>query len=707
MAAEYPFSVPGRISLLALVLAGALAGCSQSGGGDQSAVAGAADKNWSLHGGSTDEQRFSSLGDINAGNVGKLSLAWSFELDTNRGQEATPLAVDGVLYTSTAWSKVIALDGATGKQLWAYDPQVPGRVGFSACCDVVNRGVAYSDGKIFVGTLDGRLQALDAKTGKLLWSTLTVDQSKPYTISGAPRVVHGKVIIGNGGADYGVRGYVGAYDERTGKLIWRFYTVPGDPAKPDNAASDEVLARLGRPTWSGTEYIKTGGGGTVWDSIVYDGDLNQLYIGVGNGSPVNHMLRSQGKGDNLFLGSIVALNPDTGKYLWHYQETPGENWDYTSTQQIMLAELPMDGTKRKVIMHAPKNGFFYVLDRKSGKLISAQKFAPVNWADRIDLKTGRPVENPDARYLDKPFLATVGGIGAHSWQAMSFNPKTGLVYIPVQTVGALYNRDKSWTFRRGQWNLGFDMMRGQLPVADADRKAMLSSLKGWLSAWDPVQQKEVWRAERTGPWNGGTMTTAGDLVFQGTADHKFEAYRARDGKKLWSFPVNAGIGAAPVTYRVGRDQYIAVLTGSGGALPLALPTFDGPRSVPNGRVLAFKIGGTATLPVFVAQQQPVVPVSVNASSATIERGRLLFADNCGSCHGMGGWSAGIIPDLRRSGALGSSEAWKAIVIDGALQDRGMISFKDYLSSADAETIRVFLAGESKKIAGPAPNGKGK
>lgn len=690
--------------LAAIALAGMtiLAGCNTPEG--IAAEVSAAGQNWEAHGGTSDEQRYSQLDKINADNVGKLSLAWSFELDSNRGQEATPLVVDGVLYTSTAWSKVVALDGATGKQLWAYDPQVPGKAGFSACCDVINRGVAYHQGKIFLGTLDGRLQALDAKTGKLIWSTMTVDPSKPYTISGAPRVVRGKVLIGNGGADYGVRGYVSAYDEQSGKLVWRFYTVPGDPAKPDNAASDDILESFARPTWSGSEYIKTGGGGTVWDSIVYDADLNQLYIGVGNGSPLNHVLRSEGKGDNAFLASVVALNPDTGKYLWHYQEVPGETWDYTATQQIMLATLPVDGQQRKVLLHAPKNGFFYVLDRKTGKLISAEKFAPINWADRVDLKTGRPVENPEARYIDKPFLGTVGGLGAHSWHSMSFSPKTGLVYIPVQAVPTLYNRDRDWSFRPGRWNLGFDMMRGQLPVKDSDRKAMISGLKGWLSAWDPVRQKEVWRVPHSGPWNGGTVATAGDLVFQGAADKTFSAYRASDGKKLWSFNADAGIIAAPITYSVKGEQYVAVLSGTGGALPLALPAFSGPQSVPNGRVLAFKIGGKAKLPAFRPTTQPVTVIPVEASAATIEKGRILFADNCGSCHGMGGWAAGIIPDLRRSGALGDPAAWQAVVIDGVLQDRGMISFKPYLSPDDAESIRAFLANETHAL-GKAESGK--
>jgi len=699
---------PGLFSALkgwmVLALPFLLAACAptDSTKGTSVGAADATGAEWKSYGGTSSEQRFSSLDDVKADNVEKLSLAWSHELDTARAQETTPLMVDGVLYVSTAWSKVVALDATTGSLLWSYDPQVPGRTGFSACCDVINRGVAYDAGRIFLGTLDGRLQALDAKTGHVIWSTLTVDQTKPYTISGAPRVVRGKVMIGNGGADYGVRGYVSAYDEATGKLVWRFYTVPGDPAKPDHAASDEVLARLAQPTWSGKAYLESGGGGTVWDSIVYDKELNQLYIGVGNGSPNNQKFRSQGKGDNLFVASIVALDPDTGRYLWHYQEAPGETWDFTSTAQMILTDLPISGKQRKVILHAPKMGFFYVVDRATGKLISAEKFAPVNWADRIDMKTGRPVENPDARFVGKPFIATSGGIGAHSWQAMSFNPTTGLVYMPVQMVPAVYNDLTGFKYRPGRWNLGLDLMRTKLPTAEKDRTAMIGSLKGWLSAWDPVRQKEVWRADLGGPWNGGTLATAGGLVFQGAADHSFSAFDAKTGVKLWSFAADAGIIGAPITYKVAGVQYVAVVSGTGGALPLALPAFKTPGLIPNGRVLVFKMNGQATLPAATpAAPSAVVAVEADRTPGHIEQGRLLFADNCGSCHGMSAWSSGIIPDLRRSGALGDPAAWRSILIDGALEKQGMISFKKYLTPADAEAIRVYVASESRSVASAA------
>jgi len=386
-------------------------------------------RNWLTHGRTYSEQRYSPLDQVRADNVAKLAPAWSLELDTWRGQEATPLVIDGVMYTTTAWSKVVAINAATGEELWQYDPMVPREVAAKGCCDVVNRGLAAWKGRLFLGTLDGRLVAIDAATGKPVWSVQTTDRSLPYTITGAPRVVKGKVIIGNGGAEYGVRGYVTAYDAETGEQAWRFYTVPGNPA--DGFESDAM--KKAAETWFG-EWWKGGGGGTVWDAIVYDPELDLLYIGVGNGSPWNHRQRSEGKGDNLFLSSIVALRPDTGEYVWHYQTTPGETWDYTATQPIILADLTINGEPRKVLMQAPKNGFFYVLDRATGALISARNFVPITWASGVDMATGRPVEDPKARYAEAPALVVPAPMGAHNWHPMSFSPKTGLVYIPAQEV---------------------------------------------------------------------------------------------------------------------------------------------------------------------------------------------------------------------------------------------------------------------------------
>ena len=388
---------------------------------------------WPVHGGTTSEQRFSPLAQINKDTIADLKPAWYVEFDTNRGQEATPIVVDGVLYTTTAWSKVYAVDAKTGERVWYYDPKVPGIAGYKACCDVNSRGLAVAGGKVFVATLDGRLIALDQKTGTPLWSTVTVDQTQSYTITGAPRVIKNKVLIGNSGAELGVRGYVSAYDMESGELSWRFYVVPGDPAKgPDGAASDEAIEKLARPTWFGDKYYEYGGGGTPWDAIVYDEELDQVYVGTGNGSPWSRRQRSEGKGDNLFLSTVLALNPDTGAYIWHYQESPGESWDYTSVQPMMLVDLTIAGTPRKALLHAPKNGFFYVLDRHTGKVISANNFVPVNWATSVDVATGRPAITANAFYDDGPFFATPTGSGAHNWSPWSFSPRTGLVYFQAQ-----------------------------------------------------------------------------------------------------------------------------------------------------------------------------------------------------------------------------------------------------------------------------------
>ena len=488
--------------------------------------------NWMSHGRSYDEQRYSPLAKIDQANVGQLGLAWTYKLDVDRGVEATPIVVDGVMFTTGAYSIVYALDARSGKLLWKYDPKVPREWAGNGCCDVVNRGVAAWKGKIYVGSFDGRLIALDAKTGKPAWTTDTViDRNRSYTITGAPRVVKDKVIIGNGGAEMGVRGYVSAYDAATGKLLWRFFTVPGDPKQPPENKAMEMAQK----TWSGDAYVQQGGGGTVWDSMAYDAELDLLYIGTGNGSMWNRKVRSPGGGDNLFLSSIIALKPDSGEYVWHYQTTPGDTWDYTATQHIILADLRIKGELRKVLMQAPKNAFFYVIDRKTGELISAEKFAPSNWASHVDMKTGRPVENPEADWTKEARLIFPSPFGAHNWQPMSFNPKTGLVYIPMQETLILLAPDNNAKYvRKGIFNVGlqpFDIPedpKGMQQVADAH--------KGHLLAWDPVAQKAAWDQPHVTIWNGGTLSTAGNLVFQGSADGRAVAYAADTGKKLWEAP---------------------------------------------------------------------------------------------------------------------------------------------------------------------------
>jgi quinohemoprotein ethanol dehydrogenase len=644
--------------------------------------------NWMSHGRTYSEQRFSPLKEINERNIGELGLAWYYDLDTDRGQEATPIVVDGVMYFTSAWSKVFALNAATGARLWSYDPKVPPEWAVNACCDVVNRGVAVWKGKVFVGTLDGRLVALDAANGKPLWETLTIDRNFRYTITGAPRVAKGKVIIGNGGAEMGVRGYVSAYDAETGKMLWRFYTVPGDPAKPFESPTLEKAAK----TWTG-EWWKFGGGGTVWDSIVYDPELDLLYLGVGNGSPWNQRLRSPRGGDNLFLSSIVALKPDTGEYVWHYQETPGEMWDYTACQQITLADIPVDGRARKVILHAPKNGFFYVLDRATGALISAKPYTQVTWATGIDMKTGRPIENPTARYTDKmagPILP--GPLGAHSWQPMAYSPLTGLVYIPVQDSGFLYKSDEDFQPKKLANNYGIDVVAAGMPQDPKIKKLILDSVGGRLVAWDPVQQKEVWKVDRPGPWNGGILATAGNLVFEGTASGNFEAYRADKGEKVWSFAAQTGVMAGPVAYTVDGQQYVAVLAGWGGVFPLVAGevSFKSGRVRNISRMLAFKIGGKANLPELAKLDDPVLnPPPATADAATVKNGEQLFQRYCAACHGDVAVGGGVLPDLRYSSTL-ASDQWFDIVLGGKLKKTGMASFAKELSRKDATDIRAYV-----------------
>ena len=659
-------------------------------------------RNWLTYGRTYSEQRYSLLMDISDHNVNQLGLTWSFELDTHRGQEATPIVVDGVMYFTSAWSKVFALNAATGAPLWSYDPKVPPEWGVNACCDVVNRGVAMWKQKIYLGTLDGRLIALDAATGKLVWEQLTIDRNWRYTITGAPRIVKGKVIIGNGGGEFGVRGYVSAYDAESGKMLWRFYTVPGDPSKPFETP---ILAQAAK-TWSG-EWWKIGGGGTVWDAIVYDPELDLLYVGTGNGGPWNGKIRSPKGGDNLLTCSIVALRPDTGEYVWHYQEDAADDWDFDSSEQMVLADITVDGKTRKVLLHAPKNGIFYVIDRESGTLISAKPYTFINWATGVDLKTGRPMETDIAHYPgENPPPIVPGPLGAHSWQPMSYSPITRLTYIPVNDVGFKFKSADNFEFKKLAANYGIDTVAAGMPQDPKIKKGILDTVRGKLVAWDPVQQKQVWAIERPGPWNGGTLATAGNLVFEGTAAGRFEAYRADNGEKVWSFEAQTGVMAGPVTYTVNGEQYVAVLAGWGGVFPLATGevSFKSGRVRNVSRMLAFKLGGKASLPPLPEVDEPVLnpPHSV-ADSATVHRGEALFQRFCASCHGDVAVSGGVLPDLRYSGTL-VNDQWFKIVRGGAYQSLGMVSFAKEVSQKDAVDIRayvIFRANQSKS--NPAPH----
>ncbi|WP_434577201.1 PQQ-dependent dehydrogenase, methanol/ethanol family [Pseudomonas sp. Z5-35] len=646
--------------------------------------------NWMSTGRTYDEQRYSPLKKISDQNVGQLGLAWSYKLDLDRGVEATPIVVDGVMYTTGPFSVVYALDARDGKLIWKYDPKSDRNRAGEACCDAVNRGVAVWKGKVYVGVLDGRLEAIDAKTGQRAWSVDTrADHTRSYTITGAPRVVNGKVVIGNGGAEFGVRGYVTAYDAETGKQAWRFFTVPGDPKLPPEDKAMAIAAK----TWHGDAYVAQGGGGTAWDSFAFDPDLNLLYIGVGNGSLWDPKWRSQAKGDNLFLSSIVAVNADTGEYAWHYQTTPGDAWDYTATQHMILAELPINGKPRKVLMQAPKNGFFYVIDRATGELLSAKGIVPQSWTKGMDMKTGRPiVDDENAAYWKdgKRKLVTPAFWGAHDWQPMSYNPNTGLVYIPAHIMSAYYEHIPEAPKRnpfKSMYQLG--LRTGMMPE-DAD--GLLEMAKGWsgkLIAWDPVKQQPAWEVPYVTIFNGGTLSTAGNLVFEGSADGRVIAYAADTGKKLWEQPAASGVMAAPMTYSVDGEQYVTFMAGWGGAFS----TFAGALSLragvrPFSQVLTYKLGGTAKLNEPAPLADTPQPPPLTGDTAAVDAGGKLYDGYCSQCHGIHAVSGGVLPDLRKL-TPEKHQMFLGILFGGRVPD-GMPSFADAFTPEQVEQIHQYL-----------------
>jgi len=683
-------------------------------------------QNWLIYGGTWSEQHYSPLQSIDATNISRLKPAWSFDFDTYRGQESTPVIVDGVMYVTSAWSKVFALDAKTGRELWSYDPKVPGPADLPLCCDVVNRGVAVYKGKVYVGTIDARLIALDAATGAVAWSVATAPAGSTYSITGAPRVARDKVFIGNGGGDFGGRGYVSAYDTANGKLAWRFYVVPAAPdAKPDGAASDKILDKLARPTWFGDDWYKYGGGGHTWNALTYDAELKQIYLATGNGFPWNREFRSAGQGDNLFISSIVALDADTGAYKWHYQETPGDQWDYDAVQNMTLADLDIGGKKRKVLLHAPKNGFFYVLDRRSGKVLSAEPYVAVSWAKRVDLKTGRPLETAGVRYGVAPTIVAPGAAGAHNWHPMAFSPLTGLVYIPATESSMPFRSVAQFHFGEQLFtNIGVDFSSGggnaahgaaptsppvrtpaaapipttpagpSAPAIPATPTAPAIKPSSFVLAWDPIAQTARWRANGRG---GGILATAGNLVIQGRTREgalgELVAFRADTGEKLWSHPTPNGITAAPATYSVSGEQFIAVSSGAGSTSTNGTPS----RMRHVGRVVAFKLDGTATLPPDAPPALPANPPTTVASTDEVTSGQKHFETYCARCHGFGAASGNVIPDLRRSLLLTSKPSWDAVVLDGALTGRGMIGWSKFLDAKAVDEIRAYVGETARSL----------
>jgi quinohemoprotein ethanol dehydrogenase len=669
---------------------------------------------WLAYGRDYGEQRFSPLNQISADNVSELGLAWFADLDTARGQEATPLMHDGVLYVSTAWSKVLAFDAKTGALKWSYDPEVPRETLVAACCDAVNRGVALYGDKVYLATLDGDLVALGQADGKVAWRKQVVPDRKSYTITGAPRVAKGKVFIGSGGAEYRARGFIAAYDWQTGEEAWRFHTVPGNP---EDGFENDAMERAAA-TWGG-EWWELGGGGTVWDSITYDPVNNQVLFGTGNAEPWNPGANSrnkveglEGAGENLYTSSIVAVDADTGEYRWHFQQTPEDRWDFDSNAQITLADLTIDGAQRHVVLHAPKNGYFYVLDAATGKFIHASPWTEMNWSTGIDPVTGKPEVNPAARYelTGEVWVNLPGAGGAHSWQPQSFSPLTGLMYIPANLAAFPFKADEDWEASDIGFQTGLDGAAVAMPADRAVQAGAAAATTGALVAWDPVARKEAWRVPYRGPWNGGVLSTAGGLVFQGTATEEFVAYSADGGNKLWSFPTQTGVIAAPMTYAIDGEQYVAILAGWGGVWDVApgvLSSVSGrPRNI--SRLLVFKLGGTAKLPPAPAHPQRVLdPPPVTGTEPQIARGADLYARYCSVCHGDAAVAGALNPDLRYSMTISSADAIKAVVIDGALKHNGMVSFASAVKPADAEAIRHYLikrANEDKALGRPASTG---
>jgi len=668
----------------------AMAGCSPKPTVVDDAALRAADgdtANWITYGRTYSEQRFSPLKQIDEQSVSKLGLAWSYDLETTRGVEATPLVKDGVIYTTGPWSVVYAFDAKTGNQLWNFDPKVPKDHAKYVCCDVVNRGVALYKGHVFVATLDGRLISLDAKTGSTVWDVQTTPKDSSYAITAAPRIAKGRVLIGNAGAEYPVRGYVSAYDAETGNLAWRTYTVPGDPSKPFESEAMRVAAT----TWSG-EWWKAGGGGTAWDCMVYDPELDLVFFGTGNASPWYDQLR--GKGDSLYTASIIAVKADTGEQVWHYQTTPGDNWDYDATQPLMLATLSIDGAQRRVVMQADKNGFFYVIDRENGKLISAKPFAPVNWATGIDAN-GRPIENAETRKFKDAALVQPSAEGAHNWNPMSYSPTTGLVYLPVLHDTSMHAVIPNWKINLHDQTTGYDRSYHG-PVRDQYLKTKSS---GVLLAWDPVAQKEAWHVDMPDPKSGGTLATAGNLVFQGRSDGLLVAYNATDGKQLWQFDAGTGIAAPPITYLVHGVQVITVETGWGGPQVLGNRA-PGKGHVGPARILTFVMGGKTKMPEYkpvAIKPVPMPTFKLAASAAEVEQGRVLFANFCSRCHGADVVSSGAVPDLRYA-ADPTHAMFEEIVLGGARKEAGMPSFMGDITPAQVRLIHAYILQRAKESA---------
>ena len=676
---KFAVSLPPARALAVLLLgcAGMVSGCSQDPSAKQST-------DWNLIGGNDYEQHYSDLDQINVDSVGKLGLKWYADMPTRDGLVGTPMVENGAVFQSGGMGKAWAHDIRTGKQLWEFDAQVQFPMPIVASWGTrVSRGVTLWGDNVLKASGDCRLFALDQKTGGKRWENQVCDVAEYKATPGAPRVGDGKVFIGTANSDFGIgRGYVDAYDIANGKRLWRFYTMPGDPAKGFEDKAMEMASK----TW-GEEYWNKVGGNSTWDGITYDPRTKLVLIGVDGPSPVDPTLRGKGAGDELFSNALVAVRADTGEYVWHYSTTPGDGWNFSATQPVVLADLTINGVKTPVVMLAPKNGFFYVFDARTGKLVNEPKpIVPVNWASGIDMKTGRPIRRPDADYWNKGKAGAIimpSVLGAHNWMPMSFSPKTGLVYIPVMDAPSwLYSdpanlvaqsgADQYWGLKNGHW-------------------------KGSLLAWDPIRQEKRWEVTTGRPYQGGTLVTAGGVVFQGHTDGRFVAYDAATGKELWAYDSGSAILGAPSTVMVDGEQVVVVPVGSGttSALGFAPLLADGATSGP-ARLLAFSVGGKAEMPVEKPRPVPLPkPSEPRPAAALAAAGQIVWNSNgCEICHGVqviGG--IGSVPDLRRISPARLA-IFSEIIRGGVLKANGMPVFADSIKEEDLPALKAYIMQEA-------------
>ena len=636
---------------------------------------------WLAHGQTYEELRFSTLTEINRETVPRLGLAWYKDLNNRHRMQSTPLVIDGVLYFTDPWSVAYALDAATGEEIWRFDPETDRRsMRYSCCGGAVNRGLAAYKGRLYFATFDARLVAIDQATGEKVWDVDTshLPSHSPYTITGAPRAVAGKVFIGQSSSEWGLRGYLSAYDADTGELAWRFFMVPGNPALGFEHPELEAAAE----TWGGN-WWEFGGGGTPWNAMVYDAKFDQLLVGTGNGAPWPRKIRSPGGGDNLFLGGVIALDPHTGRMNWFYQMTPADNWDFNAAQDIALLDMEIDGEMRSVALQAPKNAFFYVLDRETGEMLRANQYVRQTWATHIDMETGRPVENVELQWDETPHWVAPSNAGGHSWQPMSVDPGRGIAYFAVQDMSAYYMLPEEFV-ETGQWKLndGFMSLGVNFGRPGRDGVPPMPEPKGYLKAFDPLTGEEAWVVQRATPYNGGVLATAGGVVFQGDNGGQFAAFDVDDGSLLWEFDTLGAADSAPITYAIDGVQYVATLAAGGVR-----------NRYNDGRLLVFKLDGDVSVPVATAPDVDIPePPSLTASAEEIEEGRRHYNRVCVWCHGMGAVGT-VNADLRLMTAE-THQRFQAIVRGGLLRDNGMESFADAVTQEETELIHQYVISQT-------------